>query len=90
MYNFTCFFFSFFAGKQVFIDENLLSQLTNLDKLKTDFQECIDMMKEDFIKNLSLRSSTGEFISNVFKHYFWQDKVVFWNDWRKGKILVTI
>nr|XP_018901963.1 PREDICTED: ribosome-recycling factor, mitochondrial isoform X1 [Bemisia tabaci] len=46
-------------GKQVFIDENLLSQLTNLDKLKTDFQECIDMMKEDFIKNLSLRSSTG-------------------------------
>lgn len=41
------------------INENLLRETINLDGLHNQMKRALDQMKDDFIKNLSLRSTTG-------------------------------
>lgn len=44
---------------KVEINEHLLSAAIDLDALNNQYQKSIDVMREEFIKNLSLRSTTG-------------------------------
>ncbi|KAI4461364.1 ribosome recycling factor [Holotrichia oblita] len=44
---------------KVQINENQLGELVNLDTLRTHFQKPIETLKEEFIKNLSLRTAAG-------------------------------
>lgn len=44
---------------KVEINPTQMSELVNVDKLKERCNEAIEKMKEDFAKNLSLRSTTG-------------------------------
>lgn len=41
------------------INEHLLSSVIDLDLLNNQYQKSLDVMREEFIKNLSLRSTTG-------------------------------
>lgn len=41
------------------INEHLLSSKINLEQLNTQFQKSLETMRDEFIKNLSLRSTTG-------------------------------
>lgn len=52
------------VGKVV-INENEMAQLVNVDSLKKQMESPINLMKESFIKNLSLRSSAGSIESLV-------------------------
>lgn len=44
---------------KVFINEEQLASVINVDNLKTQMEKCMTLMKDDFMKNLSLRSTTG-------------------------------
>lgn len=44
---------------KVEINEHLLSSMINLEALNTQYQKTVDQMRDEFIKNLSLRSTTG-------------------------------
>ncbi|XP_050344451.1 ribosome-recycling factor, mitochondrial [Nymphalis io] len=46
-------------GSKIVIDPTMMSELVAVDKLKGRCQNAIEKMKEDFTKNLSLRSTTG-------------------------------
>ncbi|XP_055914221.1 ribosome-recycling factor, mitochondrial [Eupeodes corollae] len=46
-------------GAKVEINENLLRETVNLDNLNAQMNKTIDQMKDDFVKQLSLRSTTG-------------------------------
>lgn len=55
IYNFNC-----FLGKsKVVINENQLSEVVNIETMKSQLQKSLDQLKEDFIKHVSLRSTTG-------------------------------
>lgn len=45
--------------KKVSIDESVLSDIIDSEKLHSQLQSCVDHLKEDYIKNLSLRSTSG-------------------------------
>lgn len=44
---------------KVIINEEQLASVVNLDNLKTQMDKCIVALKDEFVKNLSLRSTTG-------------------------------
>lgn len=44
---------------KVFINEEQLGSVINVDNLKTQMEKCMVIMKDEFMKNLSLRSTTG-------------------------------
>jgi ribosome recycling factor len=44
---------------KVVINEEQLSSVVNLDNLKSQMDKCIGTLKDEFVKNLSLRSTTG-------------------------------
>lgn len=44
---------------KVFINEEQLASVVNVDNLKSQMERCMVIMKEEFAKNLSLRSTTG-------------------------------
>nr|CAD7423280.1 unnamed protein product [Timema monikensis] len=45
--------------KKVEINEQQLSEVIKVDTLKGQMQRAVDHMKEEYVKNLSLRSTTG-------------------------------
>ncbi|XP_060519585.1 ribosome-recycling factor, mitochondrial isoform X2 [Cylas formicarius] len=48
------------SGKtKVAIDENQLSEVINVETLKTQLEKAVFGLEEDFVKNLSLRSTAG-------------------------------
>lgn len=47
--------------KNVTVDESSLGELIDLEKLKNQMQKNVEIMKEEYVKNLSLRSTTGSF-----------------------------
>ncbi|XP_046391366.1 ribosome-recycling factor, mitochondrial [Ischnura elegans] len=47
--------------KDVPVNEAALSELINLEGLKNQMQKSVDTMKDEYVKNLSLRSTTGSF-----------------------------
>lgn len=49
--------------KKVEIDEEMLTEVISVDTMKTQMEKTIQLLKDDYIKNLSLRSTTGMFIS---------------------------
>lgn len=49
--------------KKVEIDEEMLAEVINVDTMKTQMEKIIQHLKDDYIKHLSLRSTTGMFIS---------------------------
>lgn len=51
----------FFSGqkKKVNINEETVSEVINNEAMKGQMQDAIEKLKEDYIKNLSLRSTTG-------------------------------
>lgn len=56
----TVFLICKFSGKaKVVINENLLAEVVNIDTIKNQMQKAIDQLKEDFVKHISLRSTTG-------------------------------
>ncbi|XP_072929685.1 ribosome-recycling factor, mitochondrial [Epargyreus clarus] len=55
-------------GGKVEINITQMSELVPVDKLKDRCQSAIEKMKEDFAKNLSLRSTTGSLDSLPVKH----------------------
>lgn len=44
---------------KVEVNEEQLSSVVNLEKLKTQVEKSLAVMKDEFVKNLSLRSTTG-------------------------------
>ncbi|CAH0546089.1 unnamed protein product [Brassicogethes aeneus] len=44
---------------KVEVNENQISEVINLDTLKNNMTKAVDNLKDDFVKNLSLRSTTG-------------------------------
>jgi ribosome recycling factor len=44
---------------KVFINEEQLASVVNLDNIKSQMEKCMTLMKDEFAKNLSLRSTTG-------------------------------
>lgn len=46
-------------GAKVTIDPTMMSELVPVDKMKERCSSAVDKMKDDFAKNLSLRSTTG-------------------------------
>lgn len=44
---------------KVLINENQLIDVINLDSMKKQMEHAVDLLKEDFIKHLSIRSTTG-------------------------------
>lgn len=52
------------AKKNIEINEEFIKQHVNIDQFNTQMQKSLDVMKEDFIKFLSLRSTTGS-IENI-------------------------
>lgn len=46
-------------GAKVVVDPQMMSELVPVDKMKERCTSAIEKMKEDFAKNLSLRSTTG-------------------------------
>lgn len=51
----------FFLGqkKKVEVSEDLLAEVINSGAMKNQMQAPIEKLKDDFIKNLSLRSTSG-------------------------------
>jgi ribosome recycling factor len=50
----------FCLGKRkVEINDEELAEVIKVDTMKTQMQKAVDRMKEDYVKNLSLRSTTG-------------------------------
>jgi ribosome recycling factor len=45
--------------KKVEINDEQLAEVIKVDTMKTQMQKAVDRMKEDYVKNLSLRSTTG-------------------------------
>ncbi|XP_050542427.1 ribosome-recycling factor, mitochondrial [Daktulosphaira vitifoliae] len=45
--------------KNISIDENLLSQYLKYNSLKSEMEKAVSNLKNNYVKNLSLRSSTG-------------------------------
>ncbi|RZF47093.1 hypothetical protein LSTR_LSTR005171 [Laodelphax striatellus] len=45
--------------KSVAIDETVLNEVVDVDKLRSQMQKHVDNLQEDYIKNLSLRSTSG-------------------------------
>jgi hypothetical protein len=45
--------------KKVEISEEQLAEVIKIDAMKTKMQKAIDRLKEEYVKNLSLRSTTG-------------------------------
>ncbi|GLV42843.1 mitochondrial ribosome recycling factor 1 [Carabus blaptoides fortunei] len=45
--------------KKVEINESQLAEIINLDSLRTQMKKSVDTLKEEYVKNLSLRSTTG-------------------------------
>ena len=43
------------------VDENEISELINVSKLKEDLQRSLDNLKADYVKNLTIRSGAGWF-----------------------------
>lgn len=43
------------------INETLLAEVINVEAFKKNMEHTIELMKDDFTKNLSLRSTTGTF-----------------------------
>lgn len=53
-------FLQFFSGKaKVVVNETLLSEVINIESVKNQMQKMVDQLKDDFIKHVSLRSTTG-------------------------------
>lgn len=50
---------------KVQINETQMSELVNVENLKTQMQRAIDVLKDDFTKNLSLRSTSGSIESLI-------------------------
>lgn len=50
----------FLGQKKVIIDENILAEHIKYDALKSDMEKAVATLKNNYIKNLSLRSSTGK------------------------------
>jgi hypothetical protein len=44
----------------VVVDENEISELINVSKLKEDLQKSLDNLKADYVKNLTIRSGAGQ------------------------------
>lgn len=49
----------FLGPKKVIIDENFLSEHVKYDTMKSEMEKAVITLKNNYIKNLSLRSSTG-------------------------------
>lgn len=47
------------GSTKVQINENQLREIINLDNLNTQMDKTLETMKDEFVKNLSLRSTTG-------------------------------
>lgn len=45
--------------KNIEINESLLGEVINVQKLKSELEGCVTRLKEVFITQLSLRSTTG-------------------------------
>jgi hypothetical protein len=61
------FIWHFFLGqKKVTIDENLLAKHLNYNVMKTEMEKAVVSLKNSYIKNLSLRSSTGKTYASFF------------------------
>lgn len=56
------------GGGKVEINPTIMSELVPVEKLKVRCQSAIENMKEDFAKNLSLRSTTGAIDSLPIKY----------------------
>lgn len=46
---------------KVQINEAQLAEIVNLDSIKKQMEKAIEVLKDDFVKNLSLRSTTGNY-----------------------------
>ncbi|XP_045499636.1 ribosome-recycling factor, mitochondrial [Colias croceus] len=55
-------------GAKVEINPAMMAELVDVDKLKNRCQAAIEKMKDDFAKNLSLRSTTGSIESLAVKY----------------------
>lgn len=44
------------------VNENELAEIVDVDTMKTQMQKALDMLKDEYIRNLSLRSTTGKLI----------------------------
>lgn len=55
-------------GMKVEINPIIMAELVDVDKLKSRCQTTIEKMREDFAKNLSLRSTTGSIESLAIKY----------------------
>jgi hypothetical protein len=42
------------------VNENELAEIVAVDTMKTQMQKALDMLKDEYIRNLSLRSTTGK------------------------------
>lgn len=50
----------FILGKaKVVVNENQLAEVVNVESIKNQMQKAVDQLKDDFIKHVSLRSTTG-------------------------------
>jgi len=58
---FELFYFSPEKKPVVVVDENEISELINVSKLKEDLQRSLDNLKADYVKNLTIRSGAGWF-----------------------------
>lgn len=48
------------------INENQLAEVINVGSLKSSMEKALLQMEEDFVKHLSLRSTTGKKFSPAF------------------------
>lgn len=53
---------------KVQINESQLADVVNLDSIRKQMEKAIETLKEDFIKSLSLRSTTGNYKNQLSKH----------------------
>ncbi|EEZ98734.1 ribosome-recycling factor, mitochondrial [Tribolium castaneum] len=44
---------------KVHVNESQLSEIVNVESLKTQMQKAVDLLKEDYVKHLSVRTTTG-------------------------------
>lgn len=59
----------FLGKKKVSIDEKLLAEHIKYNVMKSEMEKCVVSLKNNYIKNLSLRSSTG--IYNISHNYLY-------------------
>jgi ribosome recycling factor len=45
--------------KKVEINDEQLAEVIKIDTMRTQMQKAVDRLKEEYVKNLSLRSTTG-------------------------------